>query len=260
MVILTVQLPKQDRHTDLASEKNIVWVATIRIQCGLPGSKIDFQPHADGHVEYAKCRAHHQQHNCSSATDNMLISMVITNVFIPLVVGLGRIQCRLAITQYRFQRSTWGFVVSQRYQDSTESAHVTLCVFTPHLRSHSLEVLRSICPDPILGCFPANLDSVSFQFPLALGRSHRCKGIKTLRLCLIHCTQRPPSHVTPQTASKLVELRCHLDKRRVAIQATSSAQHQERYSECPLLIRRRSERAWQGGLGHVHRLFQMLDK
>ena len=89
MVILTVQLPKPDRHTDLASEKNIVWVATIRIQCGLPGSKKDFQPHADGHVEYAKCRAHHQQHNCSSATANMLSSMVITNVFIPLVVGLG---------------------------------------------------------------------------------------------------------------------------------------------------------------------------
>ena len=260
MVILTVKLPKPDRHTDLASEKNIVWVATIRIQCGLLGSKKDFQPHADGHVEYAKSRAHHQQHNCSSATDNMLSSMVVTNVFIPLVVGLGRIQCRLCITQYHLQGFTWSFVASQRYQDSTESAHVTLCVLTHHLSSHSLEVLRSLCPDPNHGSFPANLDSVSFQFRLALGRSHRCKGTGKLRLCLIHCAQRPPSHIKPQTASRLVELRCHLEKRRVAIQATSSSQHQERCSECPLLIRRRSEQAWRDGLGHVHRLFQMLDK
>ena len=169
MVILTVQLPKPDRHTDLASEKNIVWVATIRIQCSLAGSKKDFQPHADGYVEHAKCRAHHQQHSCSSTTDNMLSSTVITKMFIPLVVGLGRIQCRLAITQYYFQRSTWSFVVSQRYQDSTESSHVTLCVFTHRLHNHSLEVLRSLWPDPNLGSFLANLDSVSFQFRLALG-------------------------------------------------------------------------------------------
>ena len=261
MVSLTVQLPKPDRHTDLASEKNTVWVATIRIQCGLPGSKIDFQPHADGHVEHAKCRAHHQQRNCSSATANMLSSMVITNVFIPLAIGLGRIQCRLAITQCYFQRSTWSFVGSQRYQDSTESAHVTLCVFTHRLRSHSLEVLRSLCPDPNLGSFPANLDSVSFQFRLALERCHRCKGIGTLRPCLIHCTQRPA--LSRHTSNRQQVGGPQMPPRKTACRHPGHEQCEKKKRDVP-----NAHSSYEDGLSELGEMdvdtcigfFQMLDK